>query len=116
MFGGSGAGYVCMGKVCERERERRGDEGCSVCKKLGGWGGGGGHVFACMTVFSNSNKLYVPVRYMTSCVSHAVYFGQLHNAQSQGSVFFPYAQLQYSVLECREGTTLLQQVSKSTIS
>ena len=118
MFGWSGAGCVCMGKVCERERERRGDEGCSVCKKLGvcvgGGGGGGGHVFACMTVFSNSNKLYVPVRYTTSCVSHAVYFGQLHNAQSQGSVFFSYAQ--YSVLECRDGTTLLQQVSKSTIS
>ena len=52
-----------------------------------------------MTVFSSSNKLYVPVRYMT-CVSHAVYFGQLHNAQSQGSVFFSYAQ--YSVLESVE--------------
>ena len=38
VFGRSGAGYVCMGKVCERERERRGDEGCSVCKKLGGVG------------------------------------------------------------------------------
>ena len=36
---------------CVRERERRGDEGCSVCKKLGVcvWGGGG----ACICMYDS---------------------------------------------------------------
>ena len=46
MFGGSGAGYVCTGKVCEREREEvmKG----AVCVRS--WGGGGG---ACMCMYDS---------------------------------------------------------------